>query len=136
MNPVVHWSFHDYVEGGKNRVEDWYMNTLSDEGRFMFNSVLKNASTTKNHREWGGFKPLKGDPKKHAIWEIKFTADRRAYRIMGVFDGQKKAVLLLGCFHKQRVYTPTGAIEIVCERARQLQKREAQTSERKIKSDL
>ena len=70
IEPVYYWSFADYVEGGQNPIEDWYCGSLSDEGRYRFDNLLKNTAKTESHLQWGGFKLLKGEPKKFHIGDV------------------------------------------------------------------
>ena len=130
------WTFHDYVEGASNPIEAWYQE-LSDAGKFQFDSLLKNLSKTANHLEWIGFKLLKGEPRKERVWQLDFIADGRQYRVLGVFGSVRKtAVLLLGCYHKGKVYNPPDALETATKRAKKLRENKAGTRERKIKSDI
>lgn len=129
------WSFCDYVEGGKNLIQAWY-DELSDEGKLNFDSLLKNTHKIPNQLQWGGFKFLKGEPKRERIWQLDFIADKRQYRLLGVFAGQKRAALLLGCYHKGDVYTPHAALETATKRAKNLREGRASTVGRKIKLDF
>ena len=54
-------SFLDLVEGGANRIEPWYQDELSQEGKDSFDALLKNTRKIENHLQWGGFKFLKGE---------------------------------------------------------------------------
>ncbi|MFI5117639.1 MAG: hypothetical protein ACHP8B_13190, partial [Terriglobales bacterium] len=100
------WSFFDYVEGDWNPIEEWYQKELLEEGKAVFDALLKNTHKTENHLHWGGFKYLKGEPKKERIWQLDFVADKRQYRLLGVFSSiRKQAVLMVGCYHKGDVYT-------------------------------
>lgn len=133
------WRFFDYVEGESNPsnpIEDWYQE-LSDEGKMMFDALLKNTSKIENHLQWGGFKFLKGEPKKERLWQLDFIADKRQYRVLGVFGGiRKQAVLILGCYHKGEVYTPHNALDTASKRAKALREKRGNTLERTIKVDL
>jgi len=130
------WSFHDYVEGEWNPVEDWY-NGLSDGGKFHFDSLLKILCKTEDHLQWIGFKYLKGEPKKERVWQLDFIADRRQYRVLGIFGSvRKQAVLLLGCYHKGNVYTPPDALSTAVKRAKRIRENKAGTRERTIRSDI
>src|SRR5579863_9024034 len=115
----VAWAFHDYTERGQNPIESWYRDDLSDAGRFGFDALLKDRAKTANHLEWG-LKPLKGEARKLHIWEVKFVADGRQYRVLGIFRPGKQAVLLIGCYHKGKVYTPPNALDTAVERAKAL----------------
>ena len=130
------WSFFDYVEGTSNPIEDWYL-ALSEEAKYMFDSLLKNTGKIENHLEWGGFKYFKGEPKRERIWQLDFIADKRQYRVLGIFGGvRKQAVLILGCYHKGDVYTPQNALETATKRAKALREGRASTHERKIRIDF
>lgn len=132
---VLYWAFSDYVEGARNPIEDWYQE-LSDEGKFGFDSLLKNTAKIDDHLRWGGFKYLKGEPKKEHIWQLDFIADKRQYRVLGVFSGTKHAVLVMGCYHKGKTYTPHNALETARKRATALREGKAGTLGRKIKTDI
>lgn len=136
IKPVIHWSFHDYVEGGQNPIQGWYENDLLDGGRFGFDDLLKNSAKTKSELQWSAFKYPKGDLRKEKIWQIAFTADNRQYRVLGVFRPGRRAVLVIGCYHKGKVYTPADALETAIKRAKALREGRATTRERKIKFDL
>ena len=129
------WSFFDYVADGRNLIEEWFQE-LSEEAQFTFNSVLKNQQKVESVLNWTGFKYLKGKPKEERIWQLDFIADKRQYRLLGVFgELRKNAVLILGCYHKGDNYTPQDALEMARKRAKALREKRAQTSERKIKFD-
>ena len=130
------WSFHDYIEGEWNPVEDWYKG-LSDAAKAQLDSLLKLLSKTQNHLQWIGFKYLKGEPKKERVWQLDFIADRRQYRVLGVFGTtRRQAILLLGCYHKGPVYTPPEALETATKRAKKLRESKAETRDRKIDPDI
>ena len=131
-----HWSFFDYVDGGGNRIKEWYSG-LSLEAKDRFDALLKNTRKITNHLQWGGFKFLKGKPKEERIWQLDFIADGKQYRLLGVFGGvRKKAVILLGCFHKGVIYTPQNALETVCRRAKELREGRATSHEREVQDDI
>ena len=136
VKPVIHWSFYDFVDS-KNQIEEWYANELTDLGRFTFDTDLKNRAKTKNQLEWGGFETWRfGEAKDLGIWELKFSADGKQHRVFGIFRPGRQAVLLIGCYHKQKRYTPANALETACKRAKALRDGKAGTIERKIKLDL
>jgi phage-related protein len=121
---------------GHNLIEEWYQEELSEEAQFNFDAVLKNQQKVESVLNWTGFKYLKGKPKEERIWQLDFIADKRQYRLLGVFgERRKNAVLILGCYHKGDNYTPKDALEMARKRARALREGRAKTSERKIKSD-
>jgi hypothetical protein len=130
------WRFFDFVAGGRNLIEDWYRE-LSEEGKFTFDAILKNHQKIDSQLNWVGFKYLKGNPKEERVWQLDFIADKRQYRLLGVFGQRRKnAVLILGCYHKGDNYTPRDALETARKRAKALREGKAQISERQIKHDL
>jgi len=133
---VVHWTFYDYVEGDRNPIQDWYENELSDGGRFGFDGLLKNSAKTRSELQWSGFKYPKGELRKEKIWQIAFVADGKQYRLLGVFQAARRAFLLIGFYHKGKIYTPPNAFDTAIRRAKALREGRAGTRERKIKFDL
>ena len=131
------WTFWDYVRGGNNPIEEWYQN-LSDEALNLFDGILKNASKTEHPINWIGFKRfLKGKYKQGRLWELFFRADKRQHRVIGFFrDQRKQAGLLMGCYHKQNVYTPPDALDTAFKRAKDIREGRATLHERKIKNDI
>jgi hypothetical protein len=132
------WTFLDFVyENGTNPIADWYRDDLSEDAQLLFNKVLKDCQKTERHKDWIAFKRfLSGKLREDKIWELEFAADKRRYRILGVFGPlRKQATLLIGCYHKMGNYTPTNALETASKRAKLLARKEATCCERKIRSD-
>jgi hypothetical protein len=136
-SPVV-WSFWDFVLGNNNLIEDWYNNELSEEGQYLFDSLLKGIYKTDQPINWVGLRRfLKGKLQEERIWELEFRADKRQYRVLGKFGAaRKQAILLIGCYHKGSVYTPADALDQALKRSRMLDQGKATTSERTIKEDI
>ncbi len=133
---VVHWTVHDWVEGQSNPVDEWH-GRLSDAAKLQFNALFKNICKEPNHLFWGGFKFPKGELRQERIWQLDFVADKKQYRVLGIFGGvQRQLVLLEGLFHKGKVYTPPNAFENAIKRAKRLREKKASTRERKIRFDL
>ena len=131
------WRFWDFIyEDGTNPIERWYINDLSDEARFTFDTLLKDIRKINNHLEWGCWRGyLRGKLREQRIWEIGFFSDGRQYRILGVFRGSKQAILLVGCYHKQKNYTPTDALNSAYVRSKALSEGKGTCHERKIRID-
>jgi len=105
---------------GGNSINDWYENELSDRGRFSFNALLKVNGKTANHLEWNGVdKQMQGELKGHKIWQWRIVGDV-PYRVLGVFAGLKRAVFLMGYYHKGGVYKPPNALTTALERKKLL----------------
>jgi hypothetical protein len=80
---------------------------------------------------------LKGTKKGYKIWELQFFADDKQHRILGMFgDVRKRAVILIGCYHKGGNYTPTDALDTAWKRARDVKEGRARFHERQIRHDL
>lgn len=137
---IQKWRFWDYaITKGNNLFNEWYEDDLSDEGRYQLDALLKNCSKIERLEHWLGFKRfLVGKYSDQRIWELKFRADKREYRILGVFHAseRKQVVLLLGCYHKDKVYTPRSALDTAHKRAKRYKENGATLYERTIKSDL
>ena len=131
------WTFWDFVYlNGSNPIEDWYEG-LSEEGQYMFDALIKSMQQTVSHLNWGGFRAfLKGAAKGTGIWEMGFSADGKQYRVFSVFGERRQVILLVGCFHKQRVYTPANAIETAIMRSKLLAEGGAKTNGRPIREDF
>lgn len=133
------WTYSDFVQpSGNNPIDDWYRG-LSDEGRLLFDGLLKVNRKTQLPINWVGFKRfLKGKPGEQRIWELQFydQSEKRTYRVLGTFgDRRKHAIILMGCYHKGSVYTPQEAIETAVKRAKMLANKEGKTCDRKIETD-
>ena len=132
------WTFWDFAyTSNSNPIEDWYQNDLSDESRFDFDNLLKNICQIENHLEWGCFRcMMKGKLREQRIWELGFASEGRQYRLLGKFGSTRRTVVLLaGCYHKQKVYTPADALNSAYLRSKALSEGNANYHERKIKID-
>jgi hypothetical protein len=132
------WTFEDFVSlNDTNPIEVW-RNEQSEEVQRNFDAVLKNIHKIANYRDWGAWRgPLKGEAKKYHIWEIGFAADRRQYRLFGIFgkERRKQVILLLGCYHRGEVYAPRNAIDTAIKRAKALNEGRGKTNARPIDLD-
>ena len=128
------WKLWDYVSpAGNNMIAEWLEKDLLDDGRLMFEELLKNIVRVENHLNWVGLRPKPLKQGDERIWELGFSGDGRAYRILGDFCGEKEAVFLLGCYHKQGVYTPADAKDQAFKRKGYLRDGTASHNERTIK---
>lgn len=131
------WKFFDWVDSdGSNPIEKWLAGE-SDEVRMLFNSVLKEARKRRNYLDWPCFRhKMGGKPGDEGVNELGFRADGRQYRLLVKFDGVLQAVILCGCFHKGKRYTPADALETSVKRAKALSQGKAGRHERTIQDDF
>ncbi len=137
--PPSKWRYWDFVyPNDTDPVEDWYQESPEDI-QDLFDALLKNNHKTERPQEWTGFRRfLKGgDLKKYGVWELELKGDDGlARRVLGVFDGPKTAIFLVGCYHKGGNYTPTDALETAAKSAALHFQRKAKKRERPVKEDI
>ena len=134
---LAEWEFLDFTAYGNNPIEDW-VNGLSDYAESLFWSLLKVNKKIPIPNHWTQLRYLEGAAKEHRLWELRFTADGKAFRIIGLFsvEVRKRALLLLGCYHKQKIYEPPDAINTAIKRKKMLENDEAIAIERKIPTNI
>jgi hypothetical protein len=131
----VEWLFCDFSTAAGNAIQDW-LDNVSEDAENLFWSMLKNNRKVENPIHWTQLRYLKGEASKHRLWELRFKADGKAYRVVGFFGKKRKtAILLVGCFHKQNVYHPPDCINTAIARKRLLEEGKATAIERKIPID-
>jgi hypothetical protein len=130
------WRFWDFSANDRDAIDDWY-DGLSEDARYLFDSILKHNRKVGSPIQWIGFKRfMKGALKGSGIWELEFFSAVQ-HRVLGFFGpGRKEATLLVGCYHKQGVYVPPNALETAVRRKKMLERGEATHRERKITTDL
>jgi hypothetical protein len=129
------WIFFTYVENGTDVIEEW-VESLSFDAQIAFEKMLKGIYRVENHLEWLPYRhKLKGRRFKK-IWELDVPATKLASRILCVFNGEKRAVMLCGCFHKGSAWTPPNALEMALERAQRVENGTAKLRVKKIDSSI
>jgi phage-related protein len=125
------WKFMDYISPvGRNVIQDWYDRLLMRE-RADFDAFIRILAKT---AEWKypDFRWLQGK-KYRGIGEIRFDSEKKAHRVVGYFSlTSHQYVMLIGCFHKQRVYTPANALDTAVQRKKLLEQGRGGIHERKI----
>lgn len=130
--PSSGWSFFDYTD----EIEDWYWR-LSEDGQEIFQSMLKTNSKAAIPANWIGSKMLQGKYKQDGIWEWYFIDNKRQQRLMGIFGEERKtAIFLIGCSHKQKVYTPPDCLDTATKRAREVRNGTARLRKREVRQDF
>jgi hypothetical protein len=137
--PKKPWKYWDFVyPNDSNPIEDWYQG-LPEDIQDLFDALTKTNQKTERPQQWTGLRKfLKGgDLQKHGVWELEFKGeDGLARRLLGVFDGEKTAIFLIGCYHKGGNYTPSDALESAAKRASLYFQKKAKLSERKVQEDI
>jgi Phage derived protein Gp49-like (DUF891) len=120
----------DYISPqGRNVIADWYTGLLAQE-QSDFQALMRILAKT---RQWhrGAFKLL--GRQYRGLGELRFDSERKAHRVIGCFGpALGQFTMLIGCFHKQRVYTPANALDTALRRKRFLERGEGSVHERKI----
>jgi hypothetical protein len=135
--PPKIWSFFDfgYLSGGKP-IETWYEAEISDRARFSFDGLVKNNEKIANHVYWSGLdKHMHGELKGKGVWQWRISGEL-AYRMLGAFWGQKRAVFLMGYYHKGDVYTPPNALTTALDRKKMLDKGACKLYERQAEDNF
>jgi hypothetical protein len=136
MAQVAPWTLWDYVSPApakRNAVADWYRKTLSIQAKADFEALLRGLAKTDSPDKWPGWKGYMHG-KQIGLWHIGFKADKRQYRVIGMMapEGRKRALLLIGYYHKQGRYVPDGALDTAVQRKKKLENGEASLDERKV----
>jgi hypothetical protein len=105
---------------GREVISDWRRKDLSPGRRSGMDLFLKRIVTMP---DWPSeiCKPLKGHT---GYWELRWTSEKVEHRILG-YKELESFVMLVGCTHKQRVYDPHGAFQILRDRISKLERKEA-----------
>jgi hypothetical protein len=124
------WHFMDYISPqGRNVITDWHAGLLRQE-QSDFLAVIRILAKM---QPWRGraFKILTG--KYQGMGEIRFTSERKEHRVIGfVWPSPRQFTMLIGCFHKQRVYHPANAFDTALQRKKFLEQGKGSVRERKI----
>jgi hypothetical protein len=130
------WKVFDWTDSGNNPVEDW-RNSLSEDGKELFDDLLKSNRKIDNPSHWVGFKRfMKGKLAPEKIFEFKFVADGKQHRVLcKCGDIRKSLIILMGCYHKDS-YTPQDALDTAVKRSKAIGKKGIELIERPIREDF
>jgi phage-related protein len=107
------------------------------EASLAFDNFVKTDRKTINSSEWTTWRhKMHGDAGKNGVIELGFKADGRQYRVLSMFHGAGRLVVLCICYHKNKVWTPKTAIEIATKRAKQVLSGKAKLNVIKIEDRL
>jgi Phage derived protein Gp49-like (DUF891) len=132
-NPL--WRIFDWTSGA-NPIEEW-RSGLSDDARGMFDGLLKDNRKIENPMNWLGYKRhMKGKLATERIFEFKFLADKRPYRVLcKCGEHRKHLIILIGCYHKGS-YFPQNALDTAVSRSRAIGTKGVVLHEREISNDI
>jgi hypothetical protein len=130
------WRVFDWTNCGSNPIEEWRAG-LSDLGKEMFDGLLKGNRKIENPTNWVGFKRfMKGNLAPEKIFEFKFFADGKQYRVLCKCGDQRKhLIIVMGCYHKDS-YMPKDALETAVKRSRAIGRRGVELIERPIPKNI
>jgi hypothetical protein len=98
---------------GRNKISDWYFD-LSKQEQSDADEFIKNARKLKKwempiYRQLGG-----------GIGELRWKSENKQQRLIGYFKGETWYAVI-GCTHKQRIYTPSDALNTAAIRKNQIE---------------
>ena len=129
---MKHWQFMDFLlNANRNAIKDWY-DGLSVQARADFDTLISQLET---QRLWQmpDYRVLTGNKKLKGLGEIRFTTENTQHRVIGYFGPEAAQFsLLLGCTHKQRVYSPASALDTAAKRKRLIESGKGNISKHEI----
>jgi hypothetical protein len=107
--------FLDYGSpAGNNLIAEWYCD-ISVDARAMFDTLL-DVLAKEAVWKYPEFKPL-----DDGLGEIRWKCDNKQHRVIGCrWKVPSGYLLLIGCTHKQKIYSPPDAIATADKRRRGL----------------
>jgi hypothetical protein len=127
---MKYWTFRDYLSpAGNNSIKAWY-EALDPDAQADFDTTLGNLAGVEN---WlfppiAEFSRLRGK-KFRQLGEIRWKTANVQHRVIGYAESGRVFVLLIGAYHKQRVYTPHSALDEAVRRRALLRLGRARTIE-------
>ena len=117
----------------RKAIEDWRRG-MQPQAKSDFDTFLKNMA---KQGEWHypAIDGLKGKKYK-GLSELRWISGNVQHRIIGYTLADHRYVMLIGCTHKQRRYTPTSCLDSAVERRKSIERGEATYSEYSLVTDL
>jgi hypothetical protein len=131
------WNFLSFeTDTGKDVADDWDCDKTFEAEQVFFN-LVRMERKTKDYLHWTSWRhPAHGKPGKAGVVELGFKADSRPYRVLCVFDGSQRIVVLCVCYHKGPVWTPKEALKIATDRANLVRAKKAKLNVIQIEDDF
>ena len=105
----------------RNKIADWYYDLLPQE-RADADEFIKDMRKT---RDW---KPPLYKPLGRGLGELRWSSNKKQHRLIGFFMGYAWYAVM-GCTHKQRIYSPQNALETAKTRKSEIERGEVETVE-------
>jgi hypothetical protein len=112
------WTFMSLeTDYGRDVAEEWDT-SQSFAANEAFRAMVKASKKIDRHTEWPSWRhPMDETAGKAGVVELGFKADK-PYRVLCIFDGRKRIVVLCVAYHKQNVWTPKDAVKTATDRAK------------------
>lgn len=108
------------LPGGRNKIADW-RRSLSVQEQADADQFLQTMQKTRDWRlpDYRQLKDCDG------LGELRWQSQNRQHRLLGFFSGGYWFALV-GCVHKQQVYTPADSLETARRYKRQIERHEVE----------
>jgi Phage derived protein Gp49-like (DUF891) len=129
MPDPVNWTFMSYVtDRGEDVIETWDVDR-SFEAERSFWAMIKNCRKVSDFLQWPSFRHrMRHEAGKAGVCELEFKADKKPYRVLCKFTGNKCVILLCVCYHKGSSWTPSNSVKVATNRARAIEEGKAKTN--------
>ena len=108
---------------GRNKIADWY-NGLTKQEQADADEFIKNARKLRSWELPLYRKLTNGE----GLGELRWTSEKKRQRLIGFFEDETWYAVI-GCIHKQDIYTPPDCLETAKTRKKQIERREVQAVE-------
>jgi len=108
---------------GRNKITDWY-NDLSPTEQAAADEFLKDIRKLKKW-ERPNYRTLKNC---NGLGELRWFAEKKQQRLIGFFLGVTWYAVI-GCTHKQRIYSPSECLDTAKTRKKQIERGEVWTDQ-------
>ena len=121
---MIYWKFMDFRSpSGNNQIAKWYAD-LDPREQADFDTLIKILG---NSEKWDSKDCASISGKKYqGLSELRFKQCDKQHRVIGFANKDThEYMLLIGCFHKDKVYKPPGALDQAVKRRNQVNSGEA-----------
>jgi hypothetical protein len=108
---------------GNNKIREWY-NSLSAQERSDADEFLRIMRRTTDW-QMPNYRVLHGGG---GLGELRWSSENKAHRLLGFFMGDIWYAVV-GCIHKQRVYSPADALRTAKRNKSQIERGDVRTVE-------